>query len=162
MMEPGIGNLKERYFCEGRSHKMSKTPYKPEGWEFSKLIPLSVPMHLLDLRWYQDKEYGSSILHTMRDNQDETGEFHCARADGRGNPYANFFGWSVWQYYLVSGEKAFAQEALPVVKKQREAWKKVYGNEEDSLLIQYVHQLTGMEYQPSYWYFHDFPLDCRG
>lgn len=72
-----------------------------------------------------------------------------------------FFGWSVWQYYLVSGEKAFAQEALPVVKKQREAWKKVYGNEEDSLLIQYVHQLTGMEYQPSYWYFHDFPLDCR-
>lgn len=161
MMEPGIGNLKERYFCEGRSHKMSKTPYKPEGWEFSKLIPLSVPMHLLDLRWYQDKEYGRSILHTMRDNQDETGEFHCARADGRGNPYANFFGWSVWQYYLVSGEKAFAQEALPVVKKQREAWKKVYGNEEDSLLIQYVHQLTGMEYQPSYWYFHDFPLDCR-
>lgn len=161
MMEPGIGNLKERYFCEGRSHKMSKTPYKPEGWEFSKLIPLSVPMHLLDLRWYQDKEYGNSILHTMRDNQDETGEFHCARVDGRGNPYANFFGWSVWQYYLVSGEKAFAQEALPVVKKQREAWKKVYGNEEDSLLIQYVHQLTGMEYQPSYWYFHDFPLDCR-
>lgn len=89
-MEPGIGNLKERYFCEGRSHKMSKTPYKPEGWEFSKLIPLSVPMHLLDLRWYQDKEYGNSILHTMRDNQDETGEFHCARVDGRGNPYANF------------------------------------------------------------------------
>ena len=161
MMEPGTGNLKERYFCEGRSHKMSKTPYMPEGWEFSKLIPLSVPMHMLDLRWYQEKEFGSSILHTMRENQDENGEFRCAKVNWTGNPYASFFSWSVWQYFLVSQDKAFAREALPVMKKQVDAWKKVYGNESDSLLIQYVHQLTGMEYQPSYWYFHGFPLNCR-
>lgn len=161
MMKPEIGNLKEIYFCEGRSHKMTKEPYHPDGWEFSKLIPLSVPMHLLDLRWYGEKEYGTSILHVMRDNQDENGEFRCAKVDWHGNPYANFFGWAVWQYYLVSGKRAFAAEALPVVKKQVQAWKKCYGNEKDTLLTQYVHQLTGMEYQPSYWYFHDYPKDCR-
>lgn len=160
MMKPELGNLKETYFSEGRSHKMGKTPYRPDGWEFTKLIPLSVPMHLLDLRWYGEKEYGTSILHVMRDNQDENGEFRCAKVDWHGNPYANFFGWSVWQYYLVSGDSAYAEEALPVVKKQIEGWKKQYGNENDRLLIQYVHQLTGMEYQPSYWYFHDFPKDC--
>lgn len=160
MMNPGIGNLKETFFSEGRSHKMSKEPYKPEGWEFSKLIPLSVPMHLLDLRWYQTKEYGASVLHVMRDNQDDAGEFHCAKVNWRGNAYANFFGWSVWQYYLVSGDREYAMEALPVVKKQLLGWKKRYGNNEDTLLIQYVHQLTGMEYQPSYWYFHKFPEDC--
>lgn len=161
MMNPGIGNLKETYFCEGRSHKMTKEPYHPEGWEFSKLIPLSVPMHLLDLRWYGEKEYGTSILHVMRDNQDANGEFRCAKVDWHGNPYANFFGWAVWQYYLVSGERTFAEEALPVVKKQVQAWKRSYGNEKDALLTQYIHQLTGMEYQPSYWYFHNYPRDCR-
>ena len=160
MMRPELGNLKETYFCEGRSHKMGKTPYQPDGWEFTKLIPLSVPMHLLDLRWYGEKEYGISTLHVMRDNQDENGEFRCAKVDWHGNPYANFFGWSVWQYYLVSGDLSYAREALPVVKRQIQGWKKVYGNENDRLLIQYVHQLTGMEYQPSYWYFHDFPKDC--
>lgn len=160
MMKPELGNLKEIFFCEGRSHKMGKIPYQPDGWEFTKLIPLSVPMHLLDLRWYGEKEYGTSILHVMSDNQDENGEFRCAKVNWHGNPYANFFGWSTWQYYLVSGDKTYAKEALPVVKKQIQAWKKVYGNEKDRLLSQYVHQLTGMEYQPSYWYFHDFPKDC--
>lgn len=161
MMEPGIGNLKETYFCEGRSHKMTKEPYHPDGWEFTKLIPLSVPMHLLDLRWYQEKEFGTSILHVMRDNQDGNGEFRCAKVNWNGNAYANFFGWSVWQYYLVSGDREYAKEALPVVKRQVDAWKKMYGNEKDSLMIQYVHQLTGMEYQPSYWYFHDYPDDSK-
>lgn len=160
-MHPGIGKLKETFFCEGRSHKMTKTPYQPEGWEFTKLIPLSVPMHLLDLRWYQEKEYGSSILHVMRDNQDESGEFRCAKVNWNGNPYANFFGWSVWQYYLVSGNDEYAKEALPIVKKQIAGWQKNYGNDKDVLLTQYIHQLTGMEYQPSYWYFHDFPDNCR-
>ena len=161
LMNPEIGRLKETFFCEGRSHKMGKEPWHPEGWEFSKLIPLSVPMHLLDLRWYRDKGYGISELHVMRDNQDENGEFRCAKVDWQGNPYANFFGWSVWQYYLSSGDMKFVGEALPVVKKQIEAWKKKYGNQEDSLLIQYVHQLTGMEYQPSYWYFHGYPKECQ-
>lgn len=161
LMKPEIGRLKEAFFCEGRSHKMGKEPWHPEGWEFSKLIPLSVPMHLLDLRWYCDKSYGISELHVMRDNQDENGEFRCAKVDWQGNPYANFWGWSVWQYYLCSGDREFAGEALPVVKKQIEAWKKKYGNQKDALLIQYVHQLTGMEYQPSYWYFHGYPADCQ-
>ncbi|MGN0354929.1 MAG: MGH1-like glycoside hydrolase domain-containing protein, partial [Muricoprocola sp.] len=160
-MNPGIGKLKETFFCEGRSHKMSKEPYHPEGWEFTKLIPLSVPMHLLELRWYGEKEYGTSILHVMRDNQDESGEFRCAKVDWNGNPYANFFGWSVWQYYLVTGNREYAAEALPVVKKQIAAWQKNYGNEKDVLLTQYIHQLTGMEYQPSYWYFSEYPRNCR-
>lgn len=160
-MTPGIGKLKETYFCEGRSHKMTKEPYHPEGWEFTKLIPLSVPMHLLDLRWYGEKEYGTSILHVMRDNQDESGEFRCAKVNWNGNPYANFFGWAVWQYYLVSGSLSYASEALPVAKKQIAAWQKNYGNPEDVLLTQYIHQLTGMEYQPSYWYFYEYPDNCR-
>lgn len=42
MMKPERGNLKDTFFCEGRSHKMTKTPYEPDGWEFTKLIPLSV------------------------------------------------------------------------------------------------------------------------
>ena len=161
MMKPERGNLKDTFFCEGRSHKMTKTPYEPDGWEFTKLIPLSVPMHLLDLRWYGKKDYGKTILHTMRENQDEEGEFHCAKVNWHGNAYANFFGWSVWQYYLVSGDMAYAREALPLIKKQVNAWKKRYGNPEDYLLIQQIHQLTGMEYQPSYWYFHNFPEDCK-
>ncbi|MDB5085930.1 MAG: hypothetical protein JWN30_2816, partial [Bacilli bacterium] len=43
LADPKYGYLQYPLFYEGRSHKKSKSPFSKGGWEFSKLIPLSVP-----------------------------------------------------------------------------------------------------------------------
>lgn len=155
--QPSIGHLQHLFFCEGRSHKMTKTAYAPSGWEFTKLIPLSAPMHLLDTQWFLSSAQAQGIIHTMMDNQLEDGLFHCAYTDKRLDAYANFFAWAVYEYILTSGDIKTAREVLPALKRQVEAWRVNYGNVNDLLMRQTVHQLTGKEYQPSYWYFHAYP-----
>lgn len=162
LADPQYGNLQHLLFYEGRSHKMSKTPWAPEGWEFSKLIPLSSPMHLLESRWHHNVDYGSGLLQTVRSSQNEDGLFECLLVDDRLHSYANFTGWAVYQYYLIHRRADMVAHMLPALKKQVDGESVVYGNEHDNLLIEYNHKQTGKEYQPSYWYFHDFaedPLD---
>ncbi len=161
VMQPECGFLGGPFLGEGRSHKMTKTPYHPEGWEFTKYIPLSVPMHFLEMRWYPDPAICRGIAAQMAECQDEAGEYLTSWVDHRGNPYANFFAYAVLQHYLVTGDRELLEGILPSLKKQLAGWKERYGNESDHLLTQYIHQLTGMEYQPSFWYFHDFPDDVR-
>ncbi len=161
VMQPECGFLKGPFLGEGRSHKMTKTPWRPEGWEFTKFIPLCVPMHLLEMRWYHDPSIARGIAAQMEECQDGAGEYLTSWVNHRGNPYANFFAFSVLQYYLVTGDRELLVKILPSLKKQLSGWKERYGNENDTLLTQYVHQLTGMEYQPSFWYFHNFPDDIK-
>jgi hypothetical protein len=160
LADPRYGRLQHPLFYEGRSHKMGKTPGLPEGWEFSKLIPLSSPLHLLEIRWHHDPAYGRGLMETVKAGQDERGLFNCLYVDEVLHSYANFMGWAALQFYLVHRDEAFLESALPALKKQVDGEASVYGNDRDSLLIEYNHKRTGKEYQPSYWYFHDFPDDC--
>ncbi|UUZ85122.1 hypothetical protein LJK88_17015 [Paenibacillus sp. P26] len=47
------------------------------------------------------------------------------------------------------------------MKQNVEAWNRVHGNERDRLMIEYKHTRTGKEYQPSYWYFHQYPKNPK-
>ncbi|MBB6730676.1 hypothetical protein H7C18_07140 [Cohnella sp. CBP 2801] len=161
LAHPGIGNLRHPLFYEGRSHKMTKRPYAPEGWEFSKMIPLTVPMHLLESRWHHDAEYGEGSIRNMLANQGEDGFYPATFVNKTLHSYANFFGWAVYQFYLVHRDRELVRELLPSLKKQIEGEAAKLGNSADTLIIEYVHQHTGKEYQPSYWYFHDYPKDPK-
>lgn len=161
LARPGAGHLKHPLFYEGRSHKMTKKPYAPEGWEFSKMIPLSVPMHLLEIRWHHDAGYGAGSMRNMKDNQDAEGFYPATFIDGTLHSYANFFGWAVYQFCLVHRDLDVVREMLPSLKRQIEGEGRKLGNPADKLIIEYVHQHTGKEYQPSYWYFHNYPRDPK-
>jgi len=159
LARPGIGPFKGVFFYEGRSHKMTKTPWAPVGWEFSKLIPLSTPMHLLESRWHQDEELGVDILGVLAQAQGEDGQFHSRTLTKQMHPYANFMGWGCYQYALARGLSPAMADALPMLKRQVLGEAQFLATGGDSLPIQQRHQLTGKEYQPSYWYFHDYPDD---
>ena len=97
----------------------------------------------------------------MEASQGEDGRYNCLFVDGvLPHSYSNFMGWASYQYYLVHRDAEAARRMLPSLKKQIIGESKVYGNPSDSLLIEYNHKRTGKEYQPSYWYFHDYPDDC--
>ena len=161
LAEPRYGQLQHPVFYEGRSHKMSKTPLDPKGWEFSKMIPLTVPMHLLESRWYGDPVYSRGAMRSMKASQDEEGFYKCLFVNGTLHSYANFMGWAAYQSYLVHRDMDLLKEMLPSLKEQIRGESLKLGNDADGLLIEYTHNRTGKEYQPSYWYFHDFPKDCK-
>lgn len=160
--EPGLGHLPGRCFYEGRSHRMPKTPYQPSGWEFSRLIPLSVPLQVMDARWMKDGTAAKDALRALSHCLDENGIFAVASVDAVQKEYAHWAAWALYQYDLLHPDTAFLQEVLPAYKTDA---RNVYesARKGDSLQIERTHALTGKEYQPSFWFFTDdfFPRSVR-
>lgn len=159
LARPGLAPLDGALFYEGRSHKMTKTPWAPVGWEFSKLIPLSTPMHLVEARWHHDPQLIDGLFSVLGGTQREDGQFDARTLTRTIHPYANFMGWGTYQYALARGLDDNTRAALPLLKHQVRGEAKFLATGGDSLPIQQRHQLTGKEYQPSYWYFHGYPDD---
>lgn len=157
LARPGLAPLDGSLFYEGRSHKMTKTPWTPVGWEFSKLIPLSTPMHLVEARWHHDPHLIDGLFGVLGGTQREDGQFDARTLTRTIHPYANFMGWGTYQYALAKGLDDNTRAALPLLKAQVRGEAKFLATGGDSLPIQQRHQLTGKEYQPSYWYFHGYP-----
>lgn len=147
---------------EGRGHKTSKNePLKVSGWEFSRLICLSSPLQLTDYKWCPDKELLHDIVRGVFAQENEDGIIESAFTHHRGSPFANFIVWAVYQMYLVDGDKEFIKEMIPLMKKCVDGNTAVYGAKNDHLQIEVKHQRTGKEFQPSYWYFSDFPQNGK-
>lgn len=159
LARPGLAPLDGALFYEGRSHKMSKTPWAPVGWEFSKLIPLSTPMHLVEARWHHDPHLIDGLFNVLARTQREDGQFDARTLTRTIHPYANFMGWGTYQYALARGLDDNTRAALPLLKNQVRGEAAFLATGGDTLPIQQRHQLTGKEYQPSYWYFHGYPDD---
>lgn len=159
LARPGLAPLDGALFYEGRSHKMTKTAWSPVGWEFSKLIPLSTPMHLVEARWHHDPHLIDGLFTVLGRSQREDGQFDARTLTRTIHPYANFMGWGTWQYALARGLDDNSRAALPLLKNQVRGEAKFLATGGDNLPIQQRHQLTGKEYQPSYWYFHGYPDD---
>lgn len=161
LADPRYGLLRHPLFYEGRSHKKGKKPFSKGGWEFSKLINLSVPLHLTDARWHRDPSPSEGALRNMMACPDETGMFCCLTADERLHSFANFVCWAAYRLFLIHRNEDFMREALSGLKAQVASWSQVYGNERDALMTEYRHTRTGKEYQPSYWYFHGYPRNPK-
>lgn len=160
--KPNQGYLKHATVYEGRAHKTGKTkPLDSTGWEFSRLICLSTPLQLTDYKWCPDKELLHDVVRGYFDTADENGICQSAFVHHKGSPFANFMVWAVYQMYLVDGDKEFVKEILPKLKKYVDGNTAVYGAKNDNLQIEVRHQRTGKEFQPSYWYFNDFPLNGK-
>lgn len=155
--EPRCGNMQHGVFYEGRSHKVIKTPYAPVGHEFTQLIPLSTPLHLMDCRWKKgDRECREAVL-SLVDSADEAGNFRTMMVDRYGAVYGNFAGWALYQLWLVHGDNGFVEQVLPAFSKNVRAILDAGRNERGKLPVCYDHRRTGKEYQPSFWYFNHYP-----
>ncbi|UQZ81826.1 Beta-L-arabinobiosidase precursor [Paenibacillus konkukensis] len=161
LADPQYGHLQHPLFYEGRSHKKSKKPFGKGGWEFSKLINLSVPLHLMDARWYHDPVYCEGSLQNMKEGADENGMYCCMTVDTIMHSFANFSCWAAYKLYLVHRNRSAVERLLPSLKQQVASWKRIHGNDADQLLIEHKHTRTGKEYQPSYWYFHNYPRNPK-
>lgn len=160
--KPRHGFLQNTTVYEGRGHKVSKNePFKVQGWEFSRLICLSSPLQLTDYKWCPNKQMLHDIVRGVYAQMDENGIIQSAFTHHRGSPFSNFMTWAVYQMYLVDGDKEFIKEMIPQMKKCVDGNTQIYGAKNDNLQIEVKHQRTGKEFQPSYWYFTDFPQNGK-
>ena len=159
---PGMGRLPGRTFYEGRSHRSDKRIGGPEkGWEFARLIPLSTPMHVQDVRWMRDHSLGEDALRALTAAADENGVFAVTSVTESKLEYANYAAWSLYLWYQASGDLAAVKKLLPAFKQDAKAVFAITGCKADALQIESTHARTGKEYQPSYWYFGDYPDKVR-
>ncbi len=157
--EPKYGNYNHGLMYEGRAHKMGKEIFHPTGWEFTKFIPLSTPLHITDMKWNGNSYYVKEMMKSLLDSVDERGEPRVMLSDTFGASYSNYSIWAFYQYYLIHPDLHFLNEILDKLKKYINGMIDKYTDGKNLLQIVKIHQLTGKEYQPSYWFFSDFPED---
>lgn len=157
LADPRSGQLRHPLFYEGRSAKMSLTPWNPQGWEFSKLIPFGTPFHLLEARWHHDPApCQGEILNLIR-NQPEDSLFRCVCTDSRGGDYADFSVWAAWQLYLMHRDRDWLRSVATGLGRQVDGVLVVYDGDCDYLPTVYDHGKTGKEFQPSFFHAHGYP-----
>ena len=156
--EPNAGNFHHGVFYEGRSHKVVKDVLDPWGHEFSQLIPMSTPMHLIDARWKKDGYACREAMASLLDSMDADGAFRTMMMDKFSFVFPNFSQWAIYQYLLVHDDDlAYVKTLLPGLKKNVRGMWELQKNEADDLQIVYNHRRTGKEYQPAFWYFRGYP-----
>ncbi|SEE75008.1 MGH1-like glycoside hydrolase domain-containing protein [Ruania alba] len=161
MSEPGLGHLPGTVMYEGRSHKMTKAPWRPTGWEFSKVIPLSTSLHVQDLRWRADPADTIEVLSSAARLQGTDGQLYSHTVREQMKPYANYFGWAMALFAQLHGAASVPDAVLVAAKEQVRGEHREMVTSDDELSVVHDHKRTGKEYQPSYWYFHDYPADPK-
>src|SRR5690625_3877730 len=161
LSDPGLGHLPGRVMYEGRSHKMAKTPWRPTGWEFSKVIPLSTSLHVQDLRWRTDPSDAVEVMRSTARLQGPDGQLYSHTIREQMKPYANYFGWAMAQLAELHGADVVPADVLAAAKEQVRGEQRTFVTSADELPVVSDHKRTGKEYQPSYWYFHDYPADPK-
>ncbi|WP_420114968.1 MGH1-like glycoside hydrolase domain-containing protein [Pseudactinotalea sp.] len=162
LTEPQLGLLPGLTVTEGRSHKHTKEPWAVAGHEFSMLVPLSTPFHVVDLRWHHDPAWGTAAMTAAAATQNESGELCATKIRRHSKGYANYFGHALAEFAQVHGRDALPPQAVEAAVKQAllEHRAALHAGA-DELPIEADHKRTGKEYQPSYWYFHDYPSDAK-
>lgn len=157
LADPKSGRLRHPLFYEGRGVKMTLDPWKPQGWEFSKLIPFSTPFHILEARWHSDPSACLGEILNLTENRQNDGLFRCLCIDDIGGSYTDFTAWSAWQLYLVHPDRQWLEQIAPEMVRQVDGTLKMFDDDADFLPTVTNHGSTGKEYQPSFFYKSGYP-----
>lgn len=157
LADPRRGSLPYPLFYEGRGAKMTLDPWKPQGWEFSKLIPFSTPCHILEGRWHRDPSACQGEILDLVRNQGDNGLLRCVYIDGTGGSYTDFTAWSAWQLYLVHPDREWLAQIGRAMVRQVDGTLKVFDEDGDLLPVVTNHGTTGKEYQPSFFHKGGYP-----
>jgi len=140
------GNLPFPYFFEG-TH---------EG-HFPRLIAFSSPHIITEARWLRDPQYAfGQVRNHARNADDENRFFISSRANSKGGEYNNWITKSAWEAFWVHPDRAFLEEIVDALAADVLGTLERYDVDKDFLPTPKNHWTTGMEFQPSFWYFTDY------
>jgi len=148
-----VGLLKYHCFSEGRW---------TSEW-FSNVISYGAGHQIRESRWLRDPSYWKGHLRTFCDTIRPNGIFrnYCSPTGGGNGQYTDWISSTAWDGYCVHPDKKFLRIVAPALRKNVEGWKNVFDRDNDYLLVVDSHWWTGMEWQPSFFYFAKYHTDRR-
>ena len=140
------GNLPDPYFFEGTHER-----------HFPRLIAFSSPHIISETRWLRDPQYAfGQVRNHGRNTDDEHHFFISARANAKGGAYNNWIVKSAWEAFWVHPDRAVLEEIVDALADDVLGTLEHYDVDKDFLPTPKNHWSTGMEFQPSFWYFTDY------
>ncbi|MBE7558142.1 hypothetical protein HS125_04020 [bacterium] len=139
----GVGYLQDPCFYEGLRYYM-------------RLISYSSPHIMNEVRWLRDSRYAFGQVRNHARLAGENGEFRDGIVHRRDSFYTHWISRTTWDAYQVHPDKRFLAEIAPAMASDTLGIMKVCDANNNALLAPPSHWHTGMEWQPSFWYFHRF------
>ncbi|NUM55025.1 MAG: hypothetical protein HUU46_15365 [Candidatus Hydrogenedentes bacterium] len=151
LFKVGEGRLADWGVAEGRW---------TASW-YSNIISYGAGHQIRETRWLRDPQYVNGIISTWCANAKENGVFpNYIRPNEIGDgQYTDWITSTVWDAYCVHPDAKRLKLWADALKKNVDGWLATYDTDNDGLLTVDSHWWTGMEWQPSFFYFKDFDKD---
>ncbi|MBI5092765.1 MAG: hypothetical protein HZB26_10030 [Candidatus Hydrogenedentes bacterium] len=147
----GEGRLQDWAIAEGRWNS---------GW-YPNMISYGAGHQIREARWLRDPQYVRGIISTWCANEKADGVFPAfirPNSIGEGQ-YTDWITSTVWDAHCVAPDNERLKLWAGALKTNVDGWLRVYDNDGDGLLLVDSHWWTGMEWQPSFFFFRDFDKD---
>lgn len=128
---------------------------------YANMISYGAGHQIREARWLRDPMYVRDIILTWCENEKADGVFpsHIQPYEiGRGQ-YTDWITAAAWDAYCTAPDRVWLEKAADALKHNVDGWLNVYDKDGDGLLLVDSHWWTGMEWQPSFFYWKDFDKD---
>jgi hypothetical protein len=148
MMNPQLGSLRWPTQSEGRWRST---------W-YPNVISYGAAHQIREARWLANSAYWTGHLRTWANNQkaDHVYPSHVTPAGPSDGQYTDWITSTAWDGFLVHPDKALLAELVDKLADNVRGWQQVYDSDGDGLLMVDSHWWTGMEYQPSFFFFSEY------
>ncbi len=139
------GNLPYPYFFEG-THQA----------HFPRLISFSSPHIIAETRWLRDPQYAFGQVRNHCLNPDDTNKyFVSARINEKGGDYNNWIVKAAWEAFKVHPDRQWLRSVIEAMSEDVRGTLRQFDRDGDYLPTPRKHGTTGMEFQPSFFYFNE-------
>lgn len=148
MLDPKLGALRWPTQAEGRWRSR---------W-YPNVISYGAAHQVREARWLADPSYWQGHVRTWANNQKPNHVYpsHVTLSGPADGQYTDWITSSAWDGQLVHPDPAFLAEVADKLADNVRGWQATYDPDGDGLLFVDSHWWTGMEYQPSFFYFSEF------
>jgi hypothetical protein len=141
-----------------------KWPTQSEGrWRstwYPNVISYGAAHQVREARWLRDPKYWQGHLRTWAENEKADGVYpsHVTPQGPAGGQYTDWITSTAWDGHLVQPDLAFLGQVVDKLARNVRGWQRACDPGGDGLLVVDSHWWTGMEYQPSFFYFSDYKV----
>jgi hypothetical protein len=148
MLDPRLGHLQYPSQSEGRWRS---------SW-YPNVISYGAGHQIREARWLRDPSYWQGHLKTWAENEKPDGVYpsHVTPREPAGGQYTDWITATAWDGQLVHPDDAFLSQVVDKLAANVRGWQKAFDPDGDGLLLVDSHWWTGMEYQPSFFFFSDY------
>jgi len=146
MLRPEGPPLTAPVFCEGM-----------HGARLTAVTAFSTPHILAEVRWLRDKRFAAGQLRAFLRTMDASGLFKDVRIGWTGGrTYSHWIPAAAIDAYRVNGDRQFLMEVLYLIARNVDGTLAAFDEDGDGLPAARNQFETGMEWQPSFFFFNGY------